>query len=807
MPRRQELSVHQLGFLDEHFRSREDLQSAPDWITQTSKQWCDSEDNLLQLQRDLTQRAVSWISRSFVIKSSLQNLHSKLENISLSTCEYGVGPEKVQKILSKDMPRLAEELRRIENIRKYVDTALKLEALVGDVEDAVFCDMNHRLGSMFSTKLLNPSSSTDFGVKHERLHHAIKVMKDIEEIVSDVKFQRQWHRLLESVDTRVDKILSVLRPHILAEHRALLASLGWPPKLLSNTENGGISGIPNPLVLMQGDKRKSYCQSFLVLCALQHLQTKREVRRLHISKQNDQRLWPIDELASPISTRMEYHFLKWVEQPEYIFALSYKITRDFIVGVDDVLQPLIDRARLVNYSAKEAWVSAMVKMVSEFLEKRVFHALIERHKEKLMKPEVISSWLHLVDLIIAFDKQMQSLVSSETSLFGVDSESFDGLCKISILTILCDSSDWLKIWAKIELKDAGKKLKADIKDEKAWLIDNRCRMDTHTARESEQFLLSSREEHKAPLIAESALKITWKLIERGLTLTAISPRIQFIRSTAGRFLWYFFDFLMFRYNRSKLCPDDPDDSALITVCGLINAARYVENKLREWSEDVKLLEMRIAEINSNFDKKDKSIDNVCFFGEEVKALADVETNLLVDIIAFLLRWFETQSCGYFEDEEDFASSGGSAAMDLAVSMHLVEALDTLRCHLHLLKAGLNSNDFLDLWRNVADGLDHFISHCIFTSEVHFSDNWINQFETDAQALFLVFGSFCARPEAFFPRIREILKLLKMSKEEVRLLQVVLSSDKNRNTVSHSVGISHLSFNQVEKILRYRKFGS
>lgn len=40
------------------------------------------------------------------------------------------------------------------------ETALQLEALVGDLEDAVFCVVNRHSGSLFSPKVFNSSVAT-----------------------------------------------------------------------------------------------------------------------------------------------------------------------------------------------------------------------------------------------------------------------------------------------------------------------------------------------------------------------------------------------------------------------------------------------------------------------------------------------------------------------------------------------------------------------------------------------------------------------------------------------------------------------
>ncbi|KAK6263470.1 hypothetical protein QUC31_009286 [Theobroma cacao] len=810
LPKLGKLCRQQAEYLDQHFKTQKDVSSSSSCLlSEWTKHCTDFDSCLLHLRTTLMERALSWISRSFRAKACLGNL-----NLSLyASSPYGTASHRMRRILGEELPQLTLQLRRIHNILQYLETALRLEALVGDLEDAVFCSGIHSMGKMF-TKLSTSLSSNDFGLKQERLLQAIKAMNDIEDMVINVeKSHQQCHQLLQSVDHRVDKTLSVLRPEALAEHRALLASLGWPPNFLtSKVEGGGISELPNPLVLIHRDEKKSYAQSFQVLCALQQLQTRREARKFETLDQKECgiQLWAIDELVSPIAERMEYHFLKWAEQPEFIFALVFKITRDFIVGVSDILQPMIDAARLSSCSANEAWVSAMVHMLSGFLAKKVFPSLAERYKKKDMKLEVVSLWLHLVDLIVGFDKQMQSLVRSETCLLLPDAERYGGLSRgISVLILFCDRPDWLKVWAKMELKDGWKKLKAVLKDARAWLIDDKHRVDFNVSTVSETFLLSSREDHKAPLVAGSALKIAQEMMDRCQNLPAILARVKFVRSTVARFFWYFSNVLLLHCKNAEFSPENPDDGALVRACESINAARYVESKLQEWSDDVSFLEMKIAENDSNIQKKDKVVDDGCFFEEEIKFLAELETNLLMEIIAVFLRQFENLTLeydhneDYIDEDHNLTSNRDSAATALAVSSGFIEALDSLRSQLHVVKINLNPKDFLDLWRSVADGLDHFISGSIFASDVQFSGSQTNQFGTDMQALFLVFQPFCARPQAFFPCIRDILKLLTISKEGVKQLLAALSSKKSEKCMQFC-GVSHLSFDQVDKILRNMK---
>ena len=185
-------------------------------------------------------------------------------------------------------------------------------------------------------------------------------LKNIEDILASVTTTRtQWACLLSAVDHRVDRSLAILRPQAIVDHRALLSSLGWPPSLagskFSSIDSGKQAEIVNPLFSMTGDLKSKYSESFLSLCNLQELQKRRKARQLkghNVGNQLRQPLWVIEELVNPISTAAQHHFSKWTDKPEFVFALSYKIIRDFVDSMDEILQPLVDKAKLIGYSCR-----------------------------------------------------------------------------------------------------------------------------------------------------------------------------------------------------------------------------------------------------------------------------------------------------------------------------------------------------------------------------------------------------------------------------------------------------------------------
>ncbi|KAJ6821682.1 RINT1-like protein MAG2L [Iris pallida] len=820
LPRASALSPRLLLFLEDHFKKRQDLYTVPPLLlNHLLKDDCSRlHRHMLELNSKLSSSASQWISRSDAIRRTSSALHAPPPPPLSSSLDANAN---ARSMLDVELPQLVRQVACIDTIRCYAETALKLEALVGDLEDATLSIMSRTTRNNITANLFKSSDTTDREKKQEKLLHALKAMKAIEEILVDIaKSRPHWSRLLMAVDSRVEKALTVLRPQALTDHRVLLSSLGWPPSLLtSNAEKDKCLEILNPLVLMQGEKKEKYSQSFLALCALQHLQTQRESRQheflrypkgyklpdlMDIGKPSCLRhgIWVIDELVYPIAARMEYHFSCWSNKPEFTFALVYKITRDFLDGVDNILQPIIDKAMIIGCSAKEAWVSGMMKMLSKYLEGEVFPALARHYKGADEKLEVSSSWLHYVDLMTTYDMRMRTLATTGTPIKGPFYE-FEGVPgRMSLLSVFDEHPDWLQIWAKIELKDAEDKLKLEIDLERSWSIVSREKNQLANAEETESFILSSRLDSKAPLIADSVVRISWTMIERALSLPSKLMRIQFIRSSATLFLNHFFISLLQRCRDVDITSAVLEDDELLTVIGSVNAAKYCESVLQQWNDDISFLEMGVANDNQHRDAS--------FFEDEIMFLVKLGTDSLVEIMSGILLQFDALCWKYIQNiehlgEENIASNDKILEeRNLSISPEFMYALEMLRDRMEIFRLNLNSQDFVDLWRSIADGLDHFIFSSISASNVRFSVMGVHQFKVDMGALLLIFSPFCSRPEAFFPCISDSLKLLALGFEEVNHLLQVFSEGTISVECLRARGLFHVSVGQAERILRNRR---
>ncbi|KAG6511862.1 hypothetical protein ZIOFF_029940 [Zingiber officinale] len=804
-----------LRFLDGHFATPADLRKLPSLSDLLDRECRDLDLDLRTLLGDkLSSVASAWVSRSQETKIILRQGDGFIP--------YSI-PASSRRMLEVGIPLIVKEVSCIETIRLYAELSLQLEALVGELEDTSVAIISQARGDFSFSNLGRASTPIGMAEKHEKLLNAVKTVTSIEDKLGYISSQRpQWAHLMMTVDSRVEKALAILKPQALSDHRAILASLGWPPSLSSsNVEKEKSYETPNPLSLMHGEKKDVYSQSFLILCTLQQLFIQREERKLNPleyyqrykctncsdfsrSSHLGSGLWSIDELVRPIASRMEHHFHRWSNQPKFIFALVYKITRDFMDGVDHVLQPLVDKARCMGSSVREAWVAAMVKILIDYLEKEAFPVLVERYEIRDGILLADASWLHLVDLMITFDKRMRALAISGMPCVESFLELQGMSLSLSTFSVFVEHSDWLHIWAEIELDDANEKLNPELESQKSWSISTH-QQALSQMEEAELFLLSNIEDFRAPPIADSVVKIAWNMVERAFLLPTKMMKVQFIRSSMIVFLNNFFHILVQRCHNGGSYGANMDVDAMLRLAGSINVAQYLVSVLRQWSEDFRFLEM------SQCDPKNED-QTGSFLKDETMRLIKLDTDFLEMTMSSILLQFDDLCRDYI----DYIEQWGREQLDLqesvvdeqslCISSSFVRALDMLKDHLYVLRLNLNSIDFLDLWRSIADGLDHFIFNSITLSVVKFTDIGVNQYKYDMRALIQIFSAFCSKPESFFPRVHESMKLLTLDKKDVaNVLNMVPENGKRKQLFLQSKGVFHVTIDQAKTILRKKIF--
>lgn len=626
-----------------------------------------------------------------------------------------------------------------------------------------------------------------FFLFQETHHVAIGYLKSIEDLLASVAVTRpQWTRLLSSVDHRVDRSLAILRPQAIVDHRSLLSSLGWPPSLagskFSSINSGKQAEIVNPLFVMRGDLKSKYSESFLALCNLQELQKRRKARQLKghcVGNQLRQPLWVIEELVNPISTAAQRHFSKWAEKPEFVFALAYKIIRDFVDSMDEILQPLVDKANLIGYSCREEWISGMVIALSTYLAKEIFPKQIEVLQESSSSSDSGSttyqarvSWLSLVDLMISFDKRIQDLILSAGLLLTVKDD--DSWQRISVLCVFCDRPDWLQVWAEIERQESLNKLRSAMDLEKKWSTGIRGTM------------LEYSDDYKAPVITSAVHHTLSLLIDRARPIPSITLRAEFISMSAAHIISEFLGYMLRRCQEAEGMTALADDNAVLKVSQSINAARYFESTLAEWCEDVFFLEMENLTVNG---------ESGCIFQQEINHLKEFRVEWTDKISTVILRGFDARSRDYLKNKRQWLEKSDGPA----VSRTFIESLDYMQGQLSKLQGGLNTVDFVTVWRGVASGVDQLLFAGIFTSGTKVSSDGVERLQGDLSVLFAIFSAWCLRPEGFFPRLSEGLRLLKIDEQQLRE-----EASKDKNWLREH-GIRHLAAADTERIIKNRVY--
>ncbi|CAN6239433.1 unnamed protein product [Urochloa humidicola] len=730
-------------FLDARFRSAADLATAADVEAEIRGRCAELEALVSDLSVRIYEASAAYSSCREAAGSALRGVRDGLGALkaSISTGvgeEVEVGTEMMQ---FEQLPALASEVARVEMVREYAETALKLDSLVGDIEDAVSSSVNRKLKSVGDTS--------------EKTHHVvIGYLKNIEDILALVTTTRpQWACLLSAVDHRVDRSLAILRPQAIVDHRALLSSLGWPPSLagskFSSIDSGKQAEIVNPLFSMRGDLKGKYSESFLSLCNLQELQKRRKARQLkghNVGNQLRQPLW---------------------------------IIRDFVDSMDEILQPLVDKAKLIGYSCREEWISGMVIALSTYLAKEIFPKQNELLQESSSSDagctpyQARVSWLSLVDLMISFDKRTQDLISGTGLLFTVKDD--DNWQRVSVLSVFCDRPDWLEVWAEIERHETLDKLKSAMESEKNW-----------STRIEGTMLEYGSDDYKSPAITTAIQQSLSLLIDRARPIPSIALRAEFIRMSASPIILEFLGYMLRRCQEAEGLTALADDNALLKVSQSINAARYFESTLTEWCEDVFFLEMENLSVNA---------EGGCIFQQEIDHLKEFRVEWVDKIATVILRAFDSRSRDYLKNKRQWLEKSEGPA----VSRAFMESLDYMQGQLSKLEGGLNALDFVTVWRTVASGVDQLLFAGIFTGGTKISNGGVERLQGDLSVLFAVFSAWCLRPEGFFPRLSEGLRLLKVDEQQLR---DGVFTDKNW---LREHGIRHLTAADTEKIIKNRVY--
>lgn len=831
----------------------DDLANAPALLARLSSDLHTCEDRLSHLHSTIVSTLAAWACHSQSMSSSLSSVSRKLEDFAVQSPTHAPAATATatdpaaQGDFVGQLPMLAAEVARIERVRLYAEISLRLEALVGDLEDAVASVVIGAPRIQLPRKMANspaPDVLVDLSSKFATATNALKKIEDV--IVKATTSWPQWKRLLMAVDIRIDSALASLRPSAIADYRSKLAAIGWPPPLSAGVvQEGGHKDaiLENPLLRLHGEMKGRFEESFVSLSSLQALQCRHKARQSvqfsHKSHgvvdqvHDHELLWTVDELVAPIGSRAAHHFLKWSEKPDLIFGLAYRVAQQHIETVDMVLQPMLDRVRLAGYCVREEWISAIITMVINHLGSYTLAELAVKLSEDVKDQEAASLWLHMVDLAISFDKKMRSLalqsvgpLTSKVDLDPFEESDTDLQSTVKCVSVFAERREWLELWAHLELCDAQEKLNRELQKESVWLPHDPSDMLVRSALFQSDFVL---ENYRHPQAAEATMLKMWALINRCRSLPQPNWQLAFITHVGAPFMKCFLANLFQRCQEAEAMTALAEEGAVLKVASCISAGCFCEHKLQEWSEDVFFLDLRRVQVSSADDESkqkglgwtesEENLSSVqgSVFDEEITCLVQFRTEWIQKLVSATQRAFDASCQDYQRNKKRWQDENSvtGVAMDASVSPSLVDALAILQNRLRMLKEFLGDAVFVDFWLSLASSLDQFFLNAVVLGGARFSMYGSFQLAKDIEALFHVFKPVCVRPVSFFPNMGDAALLFTLPQGDVVKLQKILLStsnwrfrdqgDESRSTSLKEYGIRWIAPGTAGKILSQRFF--
>ncbi|KAL2622592.1 hypothetical protein R1flu_002797 [Riccia fluitans] len=886
LPSKDAISPFLCDLLNGTFKTVEDLSSTPSLVARLLTELDNEKENFRKAQAEVLVTAARSLSQFGLLSKSLRNVNAKLENVRATRVPLFFGDKKhsgdgvssmrnsswkenesadVERIFKsgreevvfsrermvEELEALAIEVARVEKVRVYAESALKLEQLVGDLEAAV------------TSISASVHSSAQSGASLLKLTRAVKTMQTTETAVARIA-NAHWDRLVSSVDLRVDRVAAILRPAVVAVHRNILSSIEWPPPFTA----GGGEKLPNPLLEMQDVQERQYVESFMALTILQTVQQSRRERQLNQYKQlNDETarerrirarsirapLWAMDELVSPVAAKAEPFLIKWTTKPELAFALAFRLGQEFVDVIDDFLQPLIDKANLAGYSAREEWIFSLVNMMSLFLQTHVLPGLANDLQDDGEAGSVATAlWLHIVDQTLAFDTRMKSLAIRVLGLFGGGSmdeaqvEDLDNLSGPVVLSIsaIADRDEWLELWAKVELEDVLSKLKVELQSDAAWTTKLKADTFLGLVQDGSQgsvsgLLGATVEDFRAPVGAHVVLSSMSAITDRCRSLLELRQQYVFVKTGVIPIAHEYLEELLRRCQELEAVTALADDSSIVTVATCLNAGRYCEYTLQEWGEDIFFLDLfQYRQEEELHEIAGEAVDG-SIFDEEIVEFKKFRQEWLTKLVSSITRGFEARSREFIRNkkkwsEPDRGTQGPGlhlapkdTAKDLMddyfvnmlkefdVSSNLVDSLAVLQSQLSAMNGALDYVNFLEFWRSLAGELDQLLVNSIILGGAKFSEYGGWQLAADVRALFLLFKPYCVRPSGFFKSLHDaVILLTSPSHDALILLEVLQSShaqprertEKKNKYVSDTLrhyGVRKLEPSTVKKVLSCR----
>eukprot|EP00117_Sycon_ciliatum_P032921 scpid73179/ scgid25436/ RAD50-interacting protein 1; RAD50 interactor 1 len=504
--------------------------------------------------------------------------------------------------------------------------------------------------------------------------------------------------------------------------------------------------------------------------------------------QHDDPSYPLELMLQPLRKRFRYHFhskrqTNDIKKPEwYLTQIRSWITAhaSFLKGT---IQPLFSECCGNPVPVERLFVRAMISLVTTKLAKD--------SEQLLAEPSLLS---HTIDELLSFISDLGTISPTTAT-------------EKQALLVMLEQKDLLTAWLSIEEMLIMEHVEKSLSSPTAWQAHYR---------EVEDI-----DDTRAPECAEVVMTYAHAVTDRYKLLPSLEPRLLFCRLQVQ-------SVEVFSQSIVKRMEAELGDCTGMMFASLLCAVQYVADVLSEWSEqpfflslEERLQEESVADTELSSSKSSplhtSALPAAMFFASRFASLSlsgssskdqqeqqqqqqsrsvfshliiklnSIKQKMMENMVEAILSEFRLTSKPFVQQkwvafpppQDVVVPEVSDAACDLLVS---------LRHHLRLAEKRLPLALFTPVWINLAKQLDVFVFDKVIQC-VTLTEGGASQLHFDLMRNLVTLFSICtARPERYFPLVREACYLLTLRPGSAALLRdELLAANKENSSMARLEG--------------------
>ncbi|KAG9314616.1 RINT-1 family protein [Chiua virens] len=695
------------------------------------------------------------LNKNFAESAHLDDLSRFLDDARNSKVQLGqrlVESERVIDVLTTNT--------RVEAIL-HLDRARELASLRDSLEDDL-AYLSHDLVSAPS-----PTGDDNAPTLLEDIDTMHRALKELESVRSYVAVVERTLQLSEGASSQMRHFNSPITAAATSEYQALLALVNGVKHSCSPVEDIGNShGSLNLISFMERIRDKTWADMKATLfstlisaseslkwpTAVDYVAASQEDRSAFESAVSDllalqeigeslqpleenEGLYPLQALVQPVALRFKYHFelernTNRLDKPEWYFTHMLNVAHDHRPFMEGVMQRLISSSKFRDVNVWHNYTTLLLPILERKLKRSV--PLL------LARPALLA---HTVYQSLAFDSSLRDMgyefvKGKREAQDDERREAEQG----GISKVILDEKDWFNTWLEGEKKFADDQYHEIISATDAWAVvddDKHEYAQNHASRDIDL---------KATISARRIKALVEQVTDRYSALPSFRQRTQFLihvqlpilelyhsRISSSLDAFETLSSTLVRTVPGALGVDGPKtDSRKLTggvegsqrLCKALLSARYIENAMRTWGEEVFFLELW-AEINHRASLRMTTGSHISLPEHNAKASHGMTSE--GTIFEELVTQFEKlssraedmlvqQICGecevalksHFSALATHLQDLDDRAAEIAVPSTLLPAVALLSSHLAFLRSTLPASVVTRLYRRTASRISEHV---------------------------------------------------------------------------------------------------